>query len=90
MATTASAAGLKTFAERVRKMYLLTTAIAEEAELLLADMSEGYPHFLQQFGHCAFEVDSDNRIYVCDTHNSRVQILQYVGDVPDAQKTAPR
>ena len=42
------------------------TPITGDAATLLADMSEGYPHFLQQFGHCAFEVDSDDTIDVND------------------------
>ncbi len=44
------------------------TLISSDAATLLADMSEGYPHFLQQFGHCAFEVDSDNRIDADDVN----------------------
>lgn len=38
------------------------TNISEEAKLLLASLSEGYPHFLQQFSFSAFDVDKDNQI----------------------------
>jgi AAA+ ATPase superfamily predicted ATPase len=36
--------------------------IEEEAKELIADLSEGYPHFIQQFGYSAFEADKDNNI----------------------------
>lgn len=39
------------------------TKIEREALDMLADLSEGYPHFIQQFGYSAFEVDRD---YVLD------------------------
>ncbi len=42
------------------------TIISEDAKELLADMSEGYPHFIQQFGYCAFEADSDYEIDTVD------------------------
>lgn len=35
------------------------TSLEAEAADLLADLSEGYPHFIQQFGYCAFEADKD-------------------------------
>jgi len=38
------------------------TDITDEARRLIASMSEGYPHFIQQFAHSAFEVDKDNLI----------------------------
>jgi hypothetical protein len=50
------------------------TAITEDAAAMLADMSEGYPHFLQQFGHCAFEVDQDNRIDVTDVDRGATDV----------------
>ena len=43
-----------------------STSIEEDALDLLADMSEGYPHFIQQFGYCAFEVDRDDVISTAD------------------------
>lgn len=39
-----------------------TTSISTDARTLLARMSEGYPHFIQQFGYCAFAVDTDGLI----------------------------
>jgi hypothetical protein len=42
------------------------TKIDAEALTLLAGMSEGYPHFIQQFGYCAFEVDADDNITASD------------------------
>jgi len=42
------------------------TEIDEDAKLLLADLSEGYPHFLQQFSYSAFEVDDDDHISAKD------------------------
>ncbi|MDA8585558.1 hypothetical protein N9L47_04715, partial [Rhodobacteraceae bacterium] len=38
------------------------TTIDVEATNLLASLSEGYPHFLQQFAHSAFNADTDDRI----------------------------
>jgi hypothetical protein len=38
------------------------TNITEAAQSLIATFSEGYPHFIQQFAYCAFEVDSDWQI----------------------------
>ena len=46
------------------------TSITPEARNLLAELSEGYPHFLQEFAYCAFEADSDNVIDVTDVNNS--------------------
>ncbi|WP_342657782.1 ATP-binding protein [Sphingomonas sp. NY01] len=56
------------------------TAIDGNASKLLADMSEGYPHFIQQFGYCAFEADVDNKITIEDVlsgaHNENGAIAQ--------------
>lgn len=38
------------------------TAITDLARVLLTNLSEGYPHFLQQFGYSAFAVDTDGVI----------------------------
>jgi hypothetical protein len=40
--------------------------IDAEAELTLSYITEGYPHFIQQFAYCAFEFDTDNSIDVDD------------------------
>jgi hypothetical protein len=33
-----------------------------EAEGFISHLSEGYPHFIQQFGYSAYEQDKDNNI----------------------------
>ena len=38
------------------------TAITEEAMRFLCELSEGYPHFIQQFAYSAFAADSDDTI----------------------------
>ena len=38
------------------------TTINQEGMETLVDYAEGYPHFIQQFGYSAFDVDSDNII----------------------------
>ena len=42
------------------------TSIASDALRFLAELSEGYPHFVQQFAHSAFEQDRDNNITIDD------------------------
>jgi hypothetical protein len=37
-------------------------SITLDAKTLISNLSEGYPHFLQEFAYCAFEQDSDNSI----------------------------
>ncbi|WP_167532093.1 ATP-binding protein [Rhodopseudomonas palustris] len=51
--------------EAARKNQFETT-ISEEAKAMIANLSEGYPHFLQEFAHCAFAIDDDNNISVDD------------------------
>jgi hypothetical protein len=36
--------------------------IIASAEKMIADLSEGFPHFIQQFAYCAFEADQDDVI----------------------------
>jgi hypothetical protein len=50
-------------AERVNKF---KTEITDEAKELIAALAEGYPHFLQEFAHSAFDRDSDNLIDKAD------------------------
>ncbi len=38
------------------------TTITEMAADLISELSEGYPHFLQQFAFCAFAADDDDEI----------------------------
>lgn len=45
--------------ERLNNM---KTEITNGAKQALVDLSEGYPHFIQQFGYCAFSEDTDNII----------------------------
>lgn len=40
----------------------LPVTITDEALTLLASVSEGFPHFIQQFAYCAFEEDADDVI----------------------------
>lgn len=42
------------------------TAITDDAMKLLCELSEGYPHFIQQFAYSAFATDSDDHIDVDD------------------------
>tara|TARA_R110000868_G_scaffold11751_7_gene57313 strand:+ start:191 stop:1468 length:1278 start_codon:yes stop_codon:yes gene_type:complete len=44
--------------------------ITDKAKSLLCDLSEGYPHFLQEFCYCAFDADSDNVIDASDVASS--------------------
>ena len=38
------------------------TEITDEAKEAIAQLSEGYPHFLQEFAYCAFDKDRDGHI----------------------------
>ena len=38
------------------------TSISEDAKRYISTLSEGYPHFIQQFAHTAFEYNSDGEI----------------------------
>jgi AAA ATPase domain len=42
------------------------TSIDEDAKDAISDLSEGYPHFVQQFAYCAFEEDTDDNIDLGD------------------------
>ena len=44
------------------KLNKIKTEITPLAKQILINFSEGYPHFIQQFGHCAFTKDRDNNI----------------------------
>jgi hypothetical protein len=44
--------------------------VTHEAKELLATLSEGYPHFLQEFAYCAFEEDTDNTVDQSDVLDS--------------------
>jgi hypothetical protein len=44
--------------------------ITEEAKNAISELSEGYPHFLQQFCYSAFNHDTDNEIDIKDVNAS--------------------
>jgi hypothetical protein len=46
------------------------TSIRASAREALIRLSEGYPHFIQQFGYCAFAADTDNTIDLEDVQKS--------------------
>lgn len=44
-------------------------SITPEARDAISELSEGYPHFLQQFAYCAFNEDTDNVIDISDVNS---------------------
>jgi len=59
------------------------TSIDEEARDLLVALSEGYPHFIQQFGYSAFMADQDDTIDRQDVINGAFGgggALELIGD----------
>jgi AAA ATPase-like protein len=69
-----------TEANRVNKR---RTEITGSARKILGELSEGYPHFIQQFGHSAFTYDRDGRIDAEDVTQSafgKNGALQKIGD----------
>jgi hypothetical protein len=59
------------------------TTVDSEAVDLLANLSEGYPHFIQQFGFSAFEADKDYTITtedVTDGAFGKRGALEQIGD----------
>ncbi len=48
--------------EKANNVNSEVTAVEEDALDFLAELSEGYPHFVQQFAYSAFEYDSDEII----------------------------
>jgi AAA ATPase-like protein len=55
--------------ERANKENDAKTGITPGAKRRLVDLAEGFPHFIQQFGYCAFEADSDDLIDESDVSN---------------------
>ncbi|WP_379548336.1 AAA family ATPase [Qipengyuania sp. DSG2-2] len=49
------------------------TVITDDGLVLLAELSEGYPHFIQQFAYCAFESDVDDTIDAADVVDGAYQ-----------------
>lgn len=59
------------------------TSIDDDAKGFLVSLSEGYPHFIQQFGYCAFAADTDGKITSPDVVNSALGKrggLEIIGD----------
>lgn len=59
------------------------TSIAEDAKMRIAALSEGYPHFIQQFSYSAFEDNSDGEISGDDVSSSAIRpggALDSIGD----------
>lgn len=48
--------------EEGNKLNATSTTITETAMTIISSLSEGYPHFIQQFAYSAFEFDSDGEI----------------------------
>lgn len=49
------------------------TTISSEARNFLSTLSEGYPHFLQQFAYSAFETNTDGEISEDDVGNGAIK-----------------
>jgi AAA ATPase domain len=56
--------GLDDANERTRTL----TTILPDASRYLAELSEGYPHFLQQYAYCAFAMHEGDQIKFSDVH----------------------
>lgn len=56
--------------ERANKDNKDQTSITGEAKHMLVNLSEGYPHFIQQFGYSAFAIDTDGLIDKSDVQTS--------------------
>jgi hypothetical protein len=48
----------------------VAVTMRKDAKELICSLSEGYPHFLQEFAYCAFEEDADNVIDSYDVGRS--------------------
>ena len=56
--------------EEARETNGFETTITSEALDLIADLSEGYPHFIQQYAYSAFDHDADNNIDAADVRQA--------------------
>jgi len=54
--------------------------ITDQALSEIVTFSEGYPHFVQQFGYCAYEVDDDDIIDSTDVNAAALKALDLIGD----------
>jgi hypothetical protein len=56
----------------VKKETGLEVTATPDAEKRITQLSDGYPHFIQQFAYCACEQDNDNNITIEDVDNGAV------------------
>jgi hypothetical protein len=56
------------------------TKIEAEALEMISELSEGYPHFVQQFAFSSFEADDNNVIDVADVKAGTKDALRQLGD----------
>jgi hypothetical protein len=69
--------------EEANRKNAVKTEITDSALEFLAELSEGYPHFVQQFAYSAFEHDTDNLIDDDDVADSAFKLggaLSQLGD----------
>jgi len=57
---------IKSGLNKANSINKVKTSIKDDALLLISQLSEGYPHFLQEFAYKAFEHDIDNVICIDD------------------------
>ena len=69
--------------EEANKINEAKTTVTQEGKTLLTQLSEGYPHFIQQFGYSAFEYGVDGTIDAADVRKSafgKRGALNIIGD----------
>lgn len=54
--------------------------IDDDALETISFFSEGYPHFIQQFGYCSYEQDIDNVISKDDVNGATKKAISLIGD----------
>lgn len=68
---------------KANKTNVEQTSITDDGRALLVALSEGYPHFIQQLGYCAFEKDDDRSIDSADVRDGAVGprgAIERIGD----------
>ena len=75
-----SAKSIRICLEHGAKQNPQKTEIDDDALRAIIRFSEGYPHFVQQFGYCSFEADLDNLIDHKDSLDGAVRALDILGD----------
>lgn len=69
--------------EKANSDNIIKTEVDPKGKIQLADLSEGYPHFIHQYGYSAFEKDSDNVIDEKDVLDAAFEnrgALEQIGD----------